>query len=76
MRTPVLLVAATLTIAIVLAASLLVVIEIRGHRRIGGSGERPAQRYAHLQAALDGPRPHLRFESIMPQSASMRSIAS
>jgi hypothetical protein len=75
MRTPVLLVAATLTIAIVLAASLLVVIEIRGHRRIGGSGERPAQRYAHMQAS-DGRRPRFRFESIMPQSASMRSIAS
>ena len=55
MRTPVLLVAATLTIAIVLAASLLVVIEIRGHRAVGGSGERPAQRYAHLPAAMAVP---------------------
>ena len=50
MRTPVVLVAATLTIAILLAASLLIVIEIRGHRAIGGSGELP-RRSAHIMAA-------------------------
>jgi hypothetical protein len=53
MRAPVVLVAATLTIAIVLAASLLVVMEIRGQRATGGSGERPAARSAHIPAATN-----------------------
>jgi hypothetical protein len=70
MRTPLVLVTATLMIAILLAASLLIVIEIRGHNRMGGNAEPAMAR----RADRPGVRP-VSFESITRQSAPIRSIA-
>jgi hypothetical protein len=53
MRTSVVLVTATLTIAILLAASLLIFVAIRGHHALGGNSERPAERSAQVHPAHD-----------------------
>jgi hypothetical protein len=53
MRTPVVLVTATLTVAILLAASLLIVVGMRGRHMLGGNGDRPAERSALIQPAAN-----------------------
>jgi hypothetical protein len=53
MRTPVVLVTATLTVAILLAASLLIFVGIRGHHTRGGNNERPAERSAQIRSTPD-----------------------
>jgi hypothetical protein len=51
MRTPVVLVTATLTVAILLAASMLIAIGMRGNHTHGGNGGRPAERSSRTQPA-------------------------
>jgi hypothetical protein len=51
MRTPIVLVTATLTAAILFAASLLIFIGMRGDHTIDGRGERSGERSAQIQPA-------------------------